>query len=61
MTNHLAHDHNTPHWLGLESNVCVVTGAAVRKVFASSADAKGRDHSHPPVIGPQAGLSEALQ
>jgi NAD(P)-dependent dehydrogenase (short-subunit alcohol dehydrogenase family) len=28
MTNQVGRDHTGPHWLGLESSVCVITGAA---------------------------------
>ncbi|SAK43799.1 Short-chain dehydrogenase/reductase SDR [Caballeronia glebae] len=45
MTNQVARDHTAQHWLGLESNVCVVTGAAGgigRAISSTFADAGAR-------------------
>ena len=45
MTNQVARDHTAPHWLGLESSVCVVTGAAGgigRAIASTFADAGAR-------------------
>ncbi|SAK45761.1 Short-chain dehydrogenase/reductase SDR [Caballeronia pedi] len=45
MTNQVARDHTAPHWLGLESGVCVVTGAAGgigRAIARTFADAGAR-------------------
>ena len=45
MTNQVARDNTAPHWLGLESSVCVVTGAAGgigRAIASTFADAGAR-------------------
>ncbi|WP_168788649.1 SDR family NAD(P)-dependent oxidoreductase [Paraburkholderia aromaticivorans] len=45
MTNHVTRDHAATHWLGLESSICVVTGAAGgigRAIAATLADAGAR-------------------
>ncbi|SAK66975.1 SDR family NAD(P)-dependent oxidoreductase [Caballeronia ptereochthonis] len=45
MTNQVARDHTASHWLGLESSVCVVTGAAGgigRAIASTFADAGAR-------------------
>ncbi|BBQ01875.1 oxidoreductase (plasmid) [Burkholderia sp. SFA1] len=45
MTKQIARDHTAPHWLGLESSTCVVTGAAGgigRAIATTFADAGAR-------------------